>query len=445
MIKKESRMYKHDDINTITRFDRDRSLFNFVKKLYPICRSITGDGVRKSLKLIQEHVPIDIIETPTGTNIFDWTVPKEWNINDAWIKNSKGEKVVDFQESNLHVLSYSIPVDKLVTYDELKKHLYTMPEQPELIPYRTSYYHETWGFCLSYNQMKEMDDEETYYVHIDSTLEEGSLTHGELLIKGETAEEVLISTHICHPSLCNDNLSGVSVATHLAESLLNKDLRYSYRFLFIPGTIGSINWLAQNEDKIGNIKHGLVLSCVGDPGNFTYKKSRQGSADIDRIVERVLSEGGEDFEVREFVPYGYDERQYCSPAFDLPVGCFMRTPNGEFPEYHTSADNLSFIESEALDDSLSKLERVVGLIEDNHTYINQKPKCEPNLGKRGLYSLMGGKAGDEINQMAILWVLNLSDGNHSLLDIAERSGMEFGSIKQAADALVNVDLVERIS
>ncbi|SHE33638.1 aminopeptidase-like domain-containing protein [Fodinibius roseus] len=422
---------------------QEESLLGLIKELYPICRSITGNGVRKSLQIVQNYIPVQIQELPTGTQVFDWTIPKEWNIKDAWIKNSNGEKVVDFDDSNLHVLNYSIPVDQVVSLDELKNHLYTLPDQPDLIPYRTSYYKEDWGFCLSHHQLMKLEEGD-YHVYIDAALEEGSMTHGELFIKGKTPDEVIISCHICHPSLCNDNLSGISVAVHLAQQLLQEDLRYSYRFLFIPGTIGSIAWLARNEDKTQHIKYGLVLSCVGDAGPITYKKSRQGKAEVDRIVEQVLAESAESYEVRDFTPYGYDERQYCSPAFDLPVGCFMRTPFGEFPEYHTSADNLELMEPEALADSLSKLRRIAEVIENNGTYLNLNPKCEPNLGKRGLYKLTGGDTESEVNQLAILWVLNLSDGNHSLLDIAERAGMSFQAIRQAADALIEVDLLEEV-
>jgi len=418
------------------------SLFNLLEKLYPICRSITGDGLRKSLQIIQNNIPINIKEVPSYTEVFDWTVPKEWNINEAWIKNSNGEKIIEFNDSNLHVLNYSIPVDKKITFDELKSHLHTLPEQPDLIPYRTSYYEEQWGFCLAHNQFLSMEDD-LYHVKIDSVLEEGSLSYGELFIQGDTDKEVLISCHVCHPSLANDNLSGVSVVTHLAKYLLDEDLQYSYRFLFIPGTIGSITWLAHNEDQLNNIKYGLVLSCVGDEGNITYKKSRDEKAEINRVVTKVLEDSNEEYEIRDFSPYGYDERQFCSPAFNLPVGCFMRTPFGEFPEYHTSADNTDFVEPEALSDSLSKLIDTIFVIENNKKFLNQNPKCEPNLGKRGLYELIGGDTDKGIDKMALLWVLNLSDGSNTLLDIAERSNMDFKAIKKAADALLDVELLEK--
>jgi aminopeptidase-like protein len=360
-------------------------------------------------------------------------VPKEWNIRDAYIKNVRGERVVDFQKSNLHVVNYSIPVKKKISLAALREHLFTLPEHPDWIPYRTSYYKENWGFCLSHQQSLALMDAE-YEVCIDSSLEPGHLTYGEYYLPGESSEEVLFSCHSCHPSLCNDNLSGMTLAALLARALSPLSLRYSYRFLFIPGTIGSIAWLCLNEGQVARIKHGLVLANVGDAGRSTYKKSRRGDAEIDRAVIHVLQHSGEDYEVIEFSPYGYDERQFCSPGFDLPVGNLMRTPHGRFPEYHTSADNLDFVQPPYLANSFAKCLTVLTVLENNLTYLNQNPKCEPQLGKRGLYRMMGGPEG-ESDELAMLWVLNLSDGSHSLLDIATRSGYPFATIKKAADLL----------
>ena len=416
-------------------------MYQFISKLYPICRSITGNGIRETLNIIKELVPVDIHEVPTGTRVFDWTVPKEWNIKDAYVLNSKGKKIIDFKKSNLHVLGYSVPIQKKVSLAELKEHLFTLPDQPECIPYRTSYYKETWGFCLSHNQFLSLEDDE-YEVFIDSSLEEGYLTYGEYYLKGETEDEVLISCHCCHPSLCNDNLSGMALATFLAKFLSRFSLSYSYRFLFIPGSIGSITWLALNESKTNHIKHGLVVACVGDSGKSTYKKSRQGDAEIDKAVVHVLKHSGKDYEIMDFSPYGYDERQYCSPGFNLPVGCLMRTPHGCFPEYHTSADNLDFIKSEFLTDSFSKYLSVLNVLEANKKYLNTNPKCEPQLGKRGLYGAIGGQKINPFNQFAMLWVLNLSDGDHTLLDIAERSGLEFDLIRNAAELLLKHNLLK---
>jgi aminopeptidase-like protein len=415
-------------------------MHDLISDLYPICRSITGEGVRQTLGVIQQHIPLSIHEVPTGTAVFDWDVPKEWNIQDAYIKNAQGERIIDFKQSNLHVVNYSIPVHRKMPLDELKEHLFTLPDHPDWIPYRTSYYKESWGFCLSHNQYLALADEE-YEVCIDSSLADGHLTYGEYLIQGKSTDEVLISCHICHPSLCNDNLSGISLAVYLAKALENLSPKYSYRFLFIPGTIGSITWLSLNEPQVSNIKHGLVLTCVGDAGPFTYKRSRRGDAEIDRILAYVLKHSGQAHEVIDFSPYGYDERQYCSPGFNLAVGCFMRSSHGTFPEYHTSADNLDFVNPQYLDQSFQMCLSAIQVLEDNRVYLNLNPKGEPRLGKRGLYRMVGGEKDGGVNEMAILWVLNLADGTYSLLDMAERSGLAFGVIKQAADALLGANLL----
>jgi aminopeptidase-like protein len=420
-------------------------LHHFASELYPICRSITGDGVRQTLARIADRIPLQVSEVPTGTEVFDWTIPKEWNIRDAYIAyigGASGRRIVDFHRSNLHVLNYSTPVRATLPLRELKEHLFTLPEHPEWIPYRTAYYKEAWGFCLAHNQMLALPDGD-YEVCIDSTLTDGSLTYAECLVPGRSPDEVLISTHACHPSLANDNLSGLVVATALAEFLLGRDLRYSYRFLFAPGTIGAITWLALNREKVGRIRHGLVLTGIGDAGGFHYKKSRRGDAEIDRVAAQVLRHHGEPSEILEFSPYGYDERQYCSPGFNLPVGCLMRSVWGTFPEYHTSADNLDFIRPEQLGASFRLCAELFDVLEGNRRYKNLYPFCEPQLGKRGLYRSSGGEAiGAEIN--ARLWVLNFSDGEHSLLDIADRSGLSFSTIRDAAEVLHSSGLLAAV-
>jgi aminopeptidase-like protein len=428
--------------NNLKSQDSDRygqEMYQLLVGLYPICRSITGNGFRQSLRHLQAVVPLALHEVPSGTQVFDWTVPKEWNIRDAWIKNARGERIVDFSNSNLHVVNYSVPVHRKMRLAELKEYLFTLPDKPDWIPYRTSYYRETWGFCLSHHQWQQLRDEE-YEVCIDSSLEPGHLTYGEFRIQGTGEAEVLISCHSCHPSLCNDNLSGMVVAAKLAQTLMNMPVRYSYRFLWVPGTIGAITWLALNEMILPRIKHGLVLSCVGDPGRFHYKRSRQGNAEVDRVVEYVLRHTGNDFVVSDFSPCGYDERQYCSPGINLPVGCFMRTPNGQYPQYHTSADDPNLVKPESLAGSLDRLMSVVRILEKNGVYMNLNPKCEPQLGRRGLYRLMGGTSGSEMEE-SILWVLNQSDGTHSLLDIAERSKLGFDTIGEAAEALLKSGLL----
>jgi aminopeptidase-like protein len=408
-------------------------LHRFAAELHPICRSITGDGLRRTLAAIQSRIPMQISEVPTGTAVFDWIVPKEWNIRDAYIKDASGRRVVDFQHSNLHVLNYSTPVHATMPLSELKEHLFTLPQYPDWIPYRTSYYNETWGFCLSHKQMLALTDGD-YEVCIDSTLEPGHLTYGECYLRGRSPAEVLISCHVCHPSLANDNLSGLAVASFLAELLSGRELRYSYRFLFIPGTIGAITWLYRNRDRIEQIRHGLVLTGIGDAGEFHYKKSRRGDTEIDQAAAHVLRHQSASSEILEFSPYGYDERQYCSPGFNLAVGCLMRSVWGSFPEYHTSADNLDFIKPSQLAGSLRVCASILDVLEGNLRYRNLNPYCEPQLGRRNLYRSSGGEAiGAEIN--ARLWVLNFSDGEHSLLDIAERSGLPFPALRAAAELL----------
>jgi aminopeptidase-like protein len=415
-------------------------LHSFAAELYPICRSITGDGIRETLKRIKQRIPLELTEVATGTQVFDWTVPKEWNIRDAYIKDARGRKVVDFQQHSLHVVNYSTPVHTTMTLSDLRPHLHTLPDHPEWIPYRTSYYQENWGFCLAHRELLALEDG-NYEVRIDSSLVDGNLTYGEYYIPGRSTDEVLISCHACHPSLANDNLSGVVVATALAQHLLERDLRYSYRFLFVPGTIGAITWLARNREKAQFIRHGLVLAGIGDREGFHYKKSRQGDSEIDRVASHVIRHSGEASEVVDFSPYGYDERQYCSPGFNLAVGCLMRSVWGTFPEYHTSADNLDFIDPSQLARSLRVCAEIVEVLENNRKYSNLSPYCEPQLGKRNLYRSTGGESiGKEIN--ARLWVLNLSDGNHSLLDIAERSGLPFRAIQDAAELLRASGLLE---
>ncbi|MGD1918574.1 MAG: DUF4910 domain-containing protein [Pleurocapsa sp.] len=424
--------------------DAGSQMHQLISELYPICRSITGDGARETLSIIEQHIPLEILEVPTGTKVFDWTVPREWNVQDAYVKNSQGEKIIDFQKSSLHLLNYSIPVHQKMSLADLKEHLFSLPEHPDWIPYRTSYYSENWGFCLTHNQLAALPEDE-YEVYIDTSLEPGHLTYGEYYLPGETKEEVLLTCHICHPSLCNDNLSGISVVTFLAKHLRSLNLRYSYRFLFIPGTIGSITWLALNEEKTANINHGLVVAGVGDAGKFNYKKSRRGDAEIDKVVIHVLQNSTAEYQINEFSPYGYDERQFCSPGFNLPVGSLTRTPFGQYPQYHTSADNLDFVKPDKLAESLAKYLEIIDILENNQKYINTNPKCEPQLGKRGLYGTFGGTQDKKTKELATLWVLNLADGEHSLLDMSDRSGLVFSVIRDAAKALIEGGLLERES
>ena len=410
------------------------SIFSLAADLYPICRSITGDGVRETLRHLRRHIDLAVREVPSGTKVFDWTVPREWNIRDAFVKNAEGKRVVDFARSNLHVLNYSSPVRAKLPLAELKEHIFTLPDQPDVIPYRTTYYAEQWGFCMSHNRLLELPDG-VYEVFIDSSLEKGQLTYGEFLHRGESPDEFLLSTHICHPSLANDNCSGLALLTYLAKRLKGCKTRFSYRFLFSPGTIGAITWLAANEPNLGRIKHGLVISGVGDGGGPTYKKSRGGEAIIDRVMAHVLRHAAPGAVVLDFTPYGYDERQYCSPGFDLPVGSFQRSQYGTFPEYHTSADDLSFIRPAHLAESFHVISAALDIVEGDCVPKSAMPKCEPQLGRRGLYHSVGGDKGAPSQNMPLLWVLSFADGKHSLLDIAERAQMPFGIIADAARRL----------
>jgi len=421
-----------------------KEMHQLIADLFPICRSITGNGVRQTLRRIAQDIPLQVHEVPSGTKVFDWTVPREWNVQDAYVRNSAGEKVIDFHRSNLHLLHYSTPIRQTISLNELKQHLFSIPEHPEWIPYRTSYYKENWGFCLSHNDLQQLEDGE-YEVVIDSTLTDGHLTYGECFLPGESMEEVLIYTHVCHPSMGNDNLSGISLAVHLAETMTHVSHTYSYRFLFCPGTIGSITWLARNEESLTKIKHGLVLTGLGDSGSVTYKRSRRGNAEIDRAMTHLLKYSSQRHTIIDFFPYGYDERQFCSPGFNLPVGCFMRTPHGQYPEYHTSADNLDFVKPESLAQAYELCLSLFDILEQNRMYLNTNPKCEPQLGRRGLYRTVAGQQEKQSRELIMLWVLNLSDGCHTLLDIAERASIPFHEIQAAALALMEHGLLKEVT
>lgn len=417
-----------------------RELYALVAELYPLCRSITGDGVRETLKRLLRIVPLTTHALPTGTRVLDWTIPPEWNIRDAWIADRHGRRVVDFQRSNLHVVGYSVPVRRRMSLAELRPHLHTLPGQPDWIPYRNSFYQENWGFCLSQRALDALPEDD-YDVCIDSTLAPGELVYGEALLRGATDEEVLVSCHVCHPSLANDNLSGVAVAALLAREIANRPRRYTYRFLFVPGTIGSLAWLAGNAAVLPRIRHGLVLSCLGDAGALTYKRSRRGDSAIDGAALRVLRER-DAHRILPFSPDGYDERQYCSPGFDLPVGRLSRSPGGAFPEYHTSADDLSLVAPAHLADSLAACRKIFAALEGERFFVNRLPRGEPQLGRRGLYGAFGGHVRRERLEEAILWVLNLADGGRGLADIAERSGLAAADIEAAAAALLAHGLIE---
>ena len=405
-------------------------------ELFPFCRSLTGDGVRQTLDVIERKVPLERTAVPSGTQVYDWMLPREWNVRGARLTGPDGRVVADFADSNLHVLNYSVPVSGTFSLDELRSHLFTDPARPGVIPYRTSYHSENWGFCLPHSVYEQLPAGD-YQVEIDSMLEDGELVYAERFLPGETDDEVLLSTYVCHPSLANDNLSGVVLAATLARHLDGQHLRRSHRFVFSPATIGPLTWLSRNEQRRPRIAAGMVVSCVGDPGPFTYKRSRRGDSEIDRAAAAVLGDEGR---TEDFTPLGTDERQFCSPGFDLPIGVLSCTPTDRFPEYHSSADDLDFVRPQALGESFERYLDVLDVLERNRSFRNLSPKGEPQLGKRGLYRAVGGS----FTEGLLLWVLNLSDGEHDLLAIAERSGLTFAEVADAADALVEAGLLAGI-
>jgi aminopeptidase-like protein len=417
-------------------------LYALVRELYPICRSITGQGVRDTLAVLERRLPLERTSLATGTRLFDWEVPREWNIREAWIADPAGRRVVDFADSNLHVVNYSVPVRARMSLDELRQHLHSIPDHPDWVPYRTSYYRESWGFCLTHRQLQALVPGE-YEVCIDATLAPGKLTYAELVIPGETSEEIVFFTHICHPSLCNDNLSAIAVTTALAQRARAMPRRHTLRFIFAPATIGSIAWLTVNQASVGRIRHGMVLASLGDAGQFTYKRSRRGNAVVDRVAEYLLTTSHRGA-CEDFSPYGYDERQFCSPGFDLPFGRLTRTANGRYPEYHTSADNLGFISAQALEESLRACEAALAILDGNAHYLNLKPHCEPRLGKHGLFRPTGGHGPSDFEH-AVLWVLNQSDGARDLLEIAVRAKLDFALVESAARQLETAGLVRRLT
>jgi aminopeptidase-like protein len=414
-------------------------LHAFASELYPICRSITGAGVRKTLELIGRRIELSWHEVPSGTKVFDWEVPLEWNIEDAWVRDADGRRVVDFRAHNLHILNYSEPVRSTLTLEELKPKLYSIPAHEDWIPYRTSYYRRQWGFCMRERELARLQPGK-YEVVIDSSLAPGSLTYAECVIPGRSKDEVLFFTHICHPSLANDNTSGMAIASALAAWLASEPRRYSYRLVFAPGTIGSLCWLQRNEQRLARVRHGLVLGLLADSAPFTYKRSRRGDCDIDRVVEYVTHGLDAQSRVIAFEPYGYDERQLCSPGFNLPVGRLTRSVNDGYAQYHSSADDLSLISASQLEQSLAACKQVVEVLESDRRYVNLSPKGEPRLGKRGLYGAVGGRSPAD-RERAMLWVLNQSDGGASLLDIAQRSGIDFPTVSRAADELAKASLL----
>lgn len=411
----------------------------YFDRLFPICRSITGNGVRETLKIISEIVPLKIYEIPSHTEVFDWNVPKEWNIKDAYILTPDGRKICDFKKHNLHVVNYSIPVHKKITFEELNQHLHTLPHKPNAIPYVTSYYKENWGFCISYDEYKTLPKEGIYEVFIDSSLEDGSLTYADVILEGERKDEILISTYVCHPSMANNELSGPLVSMFLYQKLAAlKNREYTYRFVFIPETIGALVYLKQHGEYLKkHCKAGYVVTCIGDKGIFHYKLSKYGNTLADKAAIHTLKHSRKPFRIIPFFPGGSDERQYCSPAFNLPVGSLMRTPYREYPEYHTSLDNKEFISFKAIQESIEMYFQILLTLEYNDKYINLFPYGEPQLGKRGLY--VGDLSRDQV--MQIMYILQYSDGMNDLIDIAERIKVDIKNLHPLVQLLIEKKLL----
>ena len=412
-------------------------------RLWPILRSITGVGVRQTHNILSEIVKLERHEIPTGTQVFDWTIPKEWVVHEAYVISPKGQRILDVKENNLHLLNYAAPFQGVVSKLDLEQHLYSIPEKPTAIPYVTSYYAPRWGFCLSQSE-REALPEGDYKVVIDTEMIEGSLTLSEAVLLGESEQEVLISTYTCHPSLANNELSGPLVAAFLYKKLAAlEQRRLTYRFVFLPETIGAIAYLhLRGEHLKKNLVAGYVLTCIGDAGAFTYKRSRQRTSLADRAAEHVLKHLDKPSKVIDFSPLGSDERQYCSPGFNLPIGSLMRSMYGTFPEYHTSLDNREFISFEAMAESVEVYFKIMLALENNLIYNNLFPYGEPQLGKRGLYETIGRNTIPELSS-AVFWLLNFADGEHDLLSICEKSGFNIELLGQAARACLQNGLLEK--
>lgn len=420
-------------------------VLDLVHELYPICRSITGDGVRETLKVLSKYVPVKSYEVPTGTKVFDWQVPEEWNITAAYIECPDGSRIAELSKNNLHVMSYSESVNRKMSLTELKDHIHTLPDHPDWIPYRTMYYDRSWAFCISQNDLDSLPEGD-YRAYIDSSHTKGSLTYGEVVIPGTSGKEVIFSSYVCHPSMCNDNLSGVAILTKLAQRLaMEPGLKHTYRFLFVPETIGSITWLAQNEKLLKRIIAGVSVTCAGNRDILTLKKSRQETSLSDKAMRNTLDECVSSYREIDFSPIGSDERQYCSQGINLPMVTLMRSLPSEFDEYHTSADNLDFMCKNSLTETYKVCLSYVKMIEKNNKYVNLFPKCEPQMGKRGIYRKTGGQKINSVAQTAMKWVLNYSDGQYDLFSIADKSHLSVDTLHKAAEILEEQRLIMRIS
>jgi len=429
-------------MQTINQIDQ------YLKRLFPINRSITGCGNRETLEILKEIIPLKTKEYKSGAKVFDWVIPDEWNINDAWIKDESGNRIVDFKKSNLHVVSYSEPVSKLLKGYELKSKLYLSKDFDEAIPYRTSYYHRDWGFCVTKEQYKRLTEtDETFEVYIDSEfISEGELNIGELVIPGLSDQEILISTYFCHPSLANDNLSGVILNAFLAKNLLNRlNLKYSYRFIWVPETIGAIAYCYFNSQVMKNIDLGLVITSVGGPGKFSYKQSWDPNHYINKYIEDTLSENDKNWDIYTFDIHGSDERQYSSLGYRINVATISKDKYYQYPEYHTSLDNLDFVKAEYIYDSLLIYNSLINKIEERKIYKNINPNCEVMLSKYDLYPKRGGAINPDLGETSeldlILWLLFLCDGKKPIKDISRKLGIKDDMIHNICKQLVDVGLL----
>tara|TARA_Y100001958_G_C21243383_1_gene572160 strand:+ start:752 stop:2104 length:1353 start_codon:yes stop_codon:yes gene_type:complete len=431
---------------------------NLLNDLFFKCRSITGNGLRETLDILRDFTDFNLHEIPSGEGHYDWKIPQEWNINQAYIKDSKGNTLIDFDDSNLHVINYSEPIDKKLSFDELKDNLHTLPDLPDAIPYRTAYYNKKWGFCLTHNQLKKFDKNDTYRVFIDSSFSDGSLTLGDLVLSGESNKTFLITTYPCHPSLGNDNLSGIVLWTLLLRELKKRNLKNSYRFVIHPETIGAIAYLSKNENEMLKIDSGYVISTVAGPGPIGFKKTFSENSLVDNATRLTLKENKINYIEYDFdADAGSDERQYSSPFFNIPMGTICKDKYFEYEYYHTSLDNLDFISSMDLVETLSVYLNAIDKLEKNNTYISLNPKCEPMLGKRDLYPKIGGQlkqsAGDQDKNFfdwdtrlkAINWLMYYSNGKKSLIDIALITNIDFEVLYDNAEILTDKKLLRRIN